>query len=58
MIQWLTNSGSNLMTAFPYYDEEMLNEQMKMLREELNHFREDMKEWRHEFREETKRNDK
>jgi hypothetical protein len=44
--------------SFPFYDEEMLNEQMQMLREELNHFREDMKEWRHEFREETKRNDK
>ncbi len=44
--------------SFPFYDEEMLNEQMKMLREELNHFREDMKDWRHEFREETKRNDK
>lgn len=44
--------------AFPYYDEEMMKEQMKMLREELNHFREDMKEWRHEFREERKENNK
>jgi len=40
----------------PYYDEEMLNEQMKMLREELNQFREDMQEWRHEVKEERKRN--
>jgi len=41
---------------FPYYDEEMLNEQMKMLREELNQFREDMKEWSDEVRKDRKRN--
>ena len=42
--------------SFPFYDEEMLEEQMKMLREELNQFREDMQEWRYEVREERKRN--
>ncbi|MBT8386784.1 MAG: hypothetical protein KJO12_05180 [Ignavibacteria bacterium] len=44
--------------AFPYYDEEMMKEQMKMLREELNHFREDMNELRHEFTEDRKEKNK
>jgi hypothetical protein len=42
--------------SFPFYDEQMLNEQMKMLRKDLDRFREDMQDWREELREETKRN--
>jgi hypothetical protein len=44
----------SLLDSFPYYDEKMLQEQMKILREDLNHFREDMKEWRDEVREKRK----
>ena len=42
--------------SFPFYDEEMLEEQMEKLREDLNRFRNEMQEWRKELREDRKRN--
>ncbi len=38
--------------SFPYYDDEMLQEQMEKLREDLNRFRKEIHKFRKEFREE------